>query len=82
MGIVSNPIAIVHAYDVPVSYPQGVLLEPQEHVIVEEVAGKGMIFEQVVGVTMDSLGVGVVEAVQEVGRPGQIVLDRSNWSLG
>src|SRR3984893_7808412 len=73
MGIIRAPEEIIHTDDVAVAYAHGVFLEARKHVAVEIVAGQHGLLKSI-ALLLDPLGVGVVDAVQEVGNPGQFVL--------
>src|SRR3954467_1337366 len=73
MGVIRAPEEIVDTDDVAVAYAHGVFLEARKHVAAEIVAGQRGL-PKPIALFLDPLGVGVVDAVQEVGNPGQFVL--------
>ena len=74
MGIVGAPLEAVHPNYVPQPYAQFILLESQEDVAVEIVAGLHVLLEPVPFSAESLLVVGVVEAAQEVRHPAKFVL--------
>src|SRR5712672_1068576 len=73
MGIIRAPEQIVDTDDVAVAYAHGIFLEARKHVAVEIVAGQHGLLKPI-ALLLDALGVGVVDAVQEVWNPGQFML--------
>src|SRR5436309_4543703 len=69
MRIIGAPQEIVYADDVPQLDPQAIFLEAVEHVAVDIVARQHGLLKPVAAF-LDSLGVRVVNAVQEMGDPG------------
>jgi glutamine amidotransferase-like uncharacterized protein len=65
---------IIHTDDVAVAYAHGIFLEARKHVAVEIVAGQHGLLKPI-ALLLDALGIGVVDAVQEVRYPGQFVLN-------
>src|SRR5207248_11368972 len=77
MGIIGAPQKVVYADDVPHLDPQAIFLEAIEHIAVDIVAGQHG-FLKPIAAFLDSLGVRVVDAVQEMGDPGELHLHRAN----
>src|SRR6202035_2325606 len=73
MGIIRAPEEIVDADDVAVAYAHSIFLEARKHVAVEIVAGQQGLLKPI-ALLLDPLGVRVVDAVQDVGNPGEFVL--------
>src|SRR5439155_253593 len=73
MGVIRAPEEIVDTDDVAVAYALGIFLEARKHVAVEIVAGQHGLLKPI-ALLLDPLGVRVVDAVQEVGDPGEFVL--------
>src|SRR5271155_6102329 len=73
MGIIRPPEQIVDADDVAIAYAHHVFLEAGEDVAVEIIAGQHG-FLKPIALLLNPLGVGVVDAIQEMGDPGQFVL--------
>src|SRR3954469_2206206 len=74
MGVIRAPKEIVDTDDVAVAYAHGIFLKARKHAAVEIVAGQHG-FLKPVAFLLDPLGIGVIDAVQEVGNPRQFVLD-------
>src|SRR6516162_6708620 len=73
MWVIRAPEEIVDTDDVAVAYPHLIFLEARKHIAVEIVAGQHGFLEPI-ALLLDPLGIGIVDAVQEVGNPGQLVL--------
>src|ERR1700728_3448494 len=73
MRIIRAPEEIVDTDDLAVTYALGIFLEPRKDVAVEVVAGQHGLLEPI-ALFLDPLGVRVVDAIQEMGNPGQFVL--------
>src|SRR5438132_13201476 len=80
MGIIRAPEEIVDANDVAVAYAHGIFLEARKHIAVEIVAGQHGLLKPI-ALLLDALGVGVVDAVQEVRNPGQLMLHGADLEL-
>src|SRR6202011_555876 len=65
MGIIRAPEKIVDTDDVTVANAHGIFLEARKHVAVEIVAGQHGLLKPI-ALLLDPLGVGVVDAIQEV----------------
>src|SRR5437660_10126894 len=75
MGIIGAPQEIVYTDDVPQLDPQAIFLEAIEHVAADIVARQHGLLKPV-AVLLDSLGVRLVDPVQEMRDPGQLNLYR------
>src|SRR5271155_303269 len=73
MRIIRTPEKIVDTDDVAVAYAHDIFLEARKDVAVEVIARQHGLLEPV-ALFLDPLGVGVVDAIQEMGNPGQFVL--------
>jgi mono/diheme cytochrome c family protein len=76
--VVRSPHQQIDADEVAVADAQAVLLEAQEDVAAEEVAGQHVAREAVPARSARALRVRVVEALDEVRRPRQLVLGRAH----
>src|SRR6516164_1633298 len=74
MRIIRAPEEIVDTDDIAVAYAHRIFLEARKYIAMEIVAGQRG-FLKPIALLLDALGVGVVDAVQEVGNPGQFVLN-------
>src|SRR5215468_2689109 len=73
MGIIRAPEEIVDTDDIAVAYAHRIFQEARKHVAVEIVAGQHGLLEPI-ALLLDALGVSVVDAIQEVRYPGQLML--------
>ena len=82
MGVIRAPEQVVDPDVMAKLYPQLVLLEPDEDVAAEEVAGQGVSLEPVAVDPHGPLQVEVVHPAHEVGGPGDLELHHAHLQLG
>src|SRR5262245_44049090 len=76
--VVRAPHERVDADELAIANAEAVFLKRQEHVAVEEIARAGVALEAVPRLAARALRIGVVEPVDEMRRPGQLVLGRAD----
>src|SRR5436190_9872807 len=76
--VVRAPHERVEADEFAIANAEAVFLERQKHVAVEEIARARVALEAVPGLPARALRIGVVEPVDEVRRPGELVLGRAD----